>query len=532
MAAVYIESTPFQAGVFLGGTATPYLYVADSGNHRIQCFDYDGRWLFSFGSYGTGDGEFDTPYGVCSDDEYVWVVDSFNNRIQKFTLKGVFVWSVGTTGNSDLEFDLPKGIAVDSDFLYVVDQNNHRIQIIDKYDGNFDYTFGSFGSGTNQFSYPTDIAVDDSFIYIDDTGNGRIVIVPKLTRYNYIIADDLMDTAAFGVDNYSDCDMAANSPMDTAAISGSIGLMAGIAVDDPMDEFLAGDSGFIVVDDLMDTASFAGVLTRVATLSVNDVMDEVSLDGTATVRARMSVIDPMDAPDLDGVTIISGAFAVQSLDEYPLWHGVITSIGSISAISPMDAVSITSNVLIYAQMAATEQIDAVGIYSTVDSEGTTTTYLTLTINPENFALSTFSNYEFNSFAMYKGRALGCNATGLQELIGDTDNGTEILMDVTYPGVYIDQSVVHKLLEANVQGRWNTPIVLRVYPNSDDEEYYDYPSNVVVEGKGSETERHELITFGKGLRGTHFRFEVLNTAGGSTNIQNIRLMGIPRPHKRR
>lgn len=37
------------------------IYVADSGNNRIQKFDSNGAFLVKWGSFGTGDGQFDTP---------------------------------------------------------------------------------------------------------------------------------------------------------------------------------------------------------------------------------------------------------------------------------------------------------------------------------------------------------------------------------------------------------------------------------------------------------------------------------------
>ena len=40
------------------------LYVSDAKNHRVQVFDSTGRFQFEFGSYGSGEGEFDCLAGV------------------------------------------------------------------------------------------------------------------------------------------------------------------------------------------------------------------------------------------------------------------------------------------------------------------------------------------------------------------------------------------------------------------------------------------------------------------------------------
>jgi hypothetical protein len=41
------------------------LFVADSGNNRIQVFDRDGNFLFRWGSNGSGNGQFNYPRAIC-----------------------------------------------------------------------------------------------------------------------------------------------------------------------------------------------------------------------------------------------------------------------------------------------------------------------------------------------------------------------------------------------------------------------------------------------------------------------------------
>jgi hypothetical protein len=61
------------------------IYVADSGNNRIQKFDPNGRYLTKWGSRGSGNGQFQQPTDVAIDfDGNVYVADRYNNRIQKF----------------------------------------------------------------------------------------------------------------------------------------------------------------------------------------------------------------------------------------------------------------------------------------------------------------------------------------------------------------------------------------------------------------------------------------------------------------
>ena len=68
------------------------VWVADSGNNRIQVREPDGRWRMAFGKAGGGDGEsgsgageFSSPRGIAVDGNgVVWVADRGNHRIQRY----------------------------------------------------------------------------------------------------------------------------------------------------------------------------------------------------------------------------------------------------------------------------------------------------------------------------------------------------------------------------------------------------------------------------------------------------------------
>ena len=63
-----------------------FVYVADTLNDRIQVFTSDGTFVKQWGSSGSGDGQFNAPYGIAVDGSgFVYVADTFNNRVQKFT---------------------------------------------------------------------------------------------------------------------------------------------------------------------------------------------------------------------------------------------------------------------------------------------------------------------------------------------------------------------------------------------------------------------------------------------------------------
>ena len=164
----------YPEGLAVGSDGT--LYVADSGNSRIQEFDSSGVFLAKFGSIGSGDGELSGPYGVGLDAAgNIYVVERWNNRIQKFTGAGVFVTTWGSFGSGDGQFDEPQGLAVSADgHVYVADTNNHRIQKFTG-DGTWLSSWGTQGSAPGEFQGPRYVALDsEGSVYVSDNGNNRI----------------------------------------------------------------------------------------------------------------------------------------------------------------------------------------------------------------------------------------------------------------------------------------------------------------------------------------------------------------------
>ncbi len=176
--------TSEQSSIGIQGIATldAFLFVADSGNHRIQKFDINGTFLLEFGGYGTTNGFFKNPWGVATDGTYVYVTDTYNYRVQVFDLEGVWQYTFGEEGVNGGEFKLPRGIVEKDGFLYIVDTDNNRIQVFTR-DGRFVMEFGELGDGEiEEYDHPIGIAISGNYLYIDDRGNERTVIL----QLNYV----------------------------------------------------------------------------------------------------------------------------------------------------------------------------------------------------------------------------------------------------------------------------------------------------------------------------------------------------------
>ena len=161
------------------------LIVSESSRHCVSIFSPAGKKLRSFGSYGSGHGQFNGPDGVAVDDGGNILVVDGNHRIQKFTSDGKFMTAVGKRGDNPLEFITPVGIAIHplNKNVYVADCLNHRIQILNS-DLTFSSSFGSYGGDNGQFSLPWDVAFDSTGnVYVADSGNHRIQVFTAEGEY-------------------------------------------------------------------------------------------------------------------------------------------------------------------------------------------------------------------------------------------------------------------------------------------------------------------------------------------------------------
>ena len=153
--------------------------VTECDGHCVSVFSQCGKKLQSFGTQGSGHGEFSEPRGVAVDSEgNILVADKDNHRIQKFTKTGEFLMVVGTEGSGPLQFDMPSDVTFNAtnNKMYVVDTFNYRVQVLNS-DLTFFNTFGKKGSGEGQFKFPWSIACDSTGkMYVTDSSNHRIQV--------------------------------------------------------------------------------------------------------------------------------------------------------------------------------------------------------------------------------------------------------------------------------------------------------------------------------------------------------------------
>ncbi len=161
------------------------LWVADSGNDRIEEFSPAGAFIRQFGSEGGANGQLEDPTALAIDAKGdVWVADSNNDRIEEFSEAGKYIRKVGKEGTKNGQFEYPEGIAVDAKGdVWVSDTWNGRVQEFSP-EGKFIRVVGSKGSGPGQLELPEGIAIGPGGnVWVLDWWTDRVEEFDEMGKY-------------------------------------------------------------------------------------------------------------------------------------------------------------------------------------------------------------------------------------------------------------------------------------------------------------------------------------------------------------
>ena len=162
------------------------LYVTDTPNHRLQLFGLDGKWK---SNVGEAQGYFDSkrregrmknPNGVAINGEgVVYVADTGNQRIDAFSPEGVFLFGFGPKVGSYMLLE-PVAVAWDkAGFIYFVDKGLKRVFKCEP-SGAYISSWGEDGDGPGQFKSPVSIAFDgQNYLYTLDSQLRRVSVHTK-----------------------------------------------------------------------------------------------------------------------------------------------------------------------------------------------------------------------------------------------------------------------------------------------------------------------------------------------------------------
>ena len=204
----------FPIGIALSGH---YLYIADSGHHRILECDQGGRVLRQFGSGGPGfiDGPmelaaFQRPHGICVQRDRLYVADTGNHAVRCIHLRSGDVETVCGAGRPGqptqgpigdpraVALDQPRAVALASGAMYIATSGDNKLWKYDLGTPELELVAGSGalavtdGVGVHAaFAEPVALASVQQMVYVcDSTGSAIRTVNARSGQVSTLVGED------------------------------------------------------------------------------------------------------------------------------------------------------------------------------------------------------------------------------------------------------------------------------------------------------------------------------------------------------
>lgn len=142
-------------------------------------------------------------------------------------------------------------------------------------------------------------------------------------------------------------------------------------------------------------------------------------------------------------------------------------------------------------------------------------FTTWAMNARTGAVTEYTNYEFNSFARIGNKYVGASPTGLYELLGDDDAGTDIVATLTGGFMQFGGTHLSRLKAVYIAAGGEGGFVLRIETGQG--EVYNYAA-------ATRDMRSTKVHMGKGQRARYFAFELIS-AGQDFDLDTLEFVPI-------
>ena len=173
------------------------IYVADTGNHRIQRFDEKGNFLSYLGGIGIGNEQFDVPSDICAQDGLnIYVADHNNHRIHRLDrkLNAVSIFYGKSPRDVEFKFFFPVSLVISAqgDQFIIESENNSVLKFNSFYSPVA--RFGAIETGEGILNQPEKIElINNEFVCVSDGLAARVAVFDYFGNFLRYLGEDVLN---------------------------------------------------------------------------------------------------------------------------------------------------------------------------------------------------------------------------------------------------------------------------------------------------------------------------------------------------
>ena len=145
-------------------------------------------------------------------------------------------------------------------------------------------------------------------------------------------------------------------------------------------------------------------------------------------------------------------------------------------------------------------------------------YRGVVMNLINQAISTYSNYPFNSLAYYNKKYLGATSSGIYVLDTDNDNGANINAHIKTGPMDLGEKLVKHIRDVWITHRTDGRLAIVFSVDEDDTGGVERVTQLV-----GEELQEEKVKVPRGLKGRYYTMEFKNISGADFDLDSLEVM---------
>ncbi len=358
--------------------------------------------------------------------------------------------------------------------------------------------------------------------YVSSTGQAVTTIVPQMTFPTLTATADATESIAFASASLladvaqATSTIISNANQSVLLASSGVGyeaLVAGfsiaLAVSADATEALTLANAVALADELAASESIASTLACSEALAVALTATDLAVSGfTHLLTDTANAVETVASLYSANLALVSTGTATETVTNV---LGVAISLTDTAAVSE----SLSANATLVEALSS-------GAQGVVSLSLGSTDYVGLLTNTDTTALSSYSNFPFNSMAVLGDNVYAASDTGIYQLTGNTDDSTEIQAKIKTGLNDFGTDMLKRFESAAVGYTSDGELVLKTSTSqagAAKEKWYK------LKAQTADYAREGVIKIAKGTKARYWQLEIENIDGADFDLSTLRLYPI-------